>query len=125
MLPSLGLLEDRSFLALALERSTSVLRGGAIVGVFHDVDGGDVSDITACVGEVQVYVWVCNRWSVRVKWQMVGVGLPSRLLIASVLMAGMAIRVGGAPSAAPRAAWKAELPAEVPGCDGNAVQLPI
>ena len=66
VLPSLGLLGEGSVLALALERSTSVLRGGSIVGVFHDVDGADVSDIVACVGEVQVYVWVCNRWSVRV-----------------------------------------------------------
>ena len=56
----------------------------------------------------------------RVILQVVGVGLPKRLLIAKVFIAGMAIKVGGAPSADPRVAWKAELPAEVPSCDGNA-----
>ena len=62
MQPSLGLLEGKSVLALALERSTSVLRGGAVIGVFQNVD---VTDVIACVIEVQVYVCVCNRWSVR------------------------------------------------------------
>ena len=65
VLSSLGLLGKESVLALALERSTSILRGRAVVGIFKDVV---VVNVVACAWEIQVYVCVCKGWSAQGLW---------------------------------------------------------